>query len=161
MIDTTGLSDAQILALTGAAEARAEFVVGKGWTPAPLDRMIAVMCIPLNRVAASPKRFGATVSAACLASAQFSCWNEGSGANHDWLAGQVAKMKAGEAVADVVTDCLMASTALLEKILPDVVHGATHYYAPMSMVPTGRVPPWAVGKTPVATSGGHLFFVGV
>ncbi len=159
-LDLTALTDAQVLALTGAAEARAEFD-GHTWRPAPLANMVAVMCTPINRVQANPHRFGATVKDACLAHQQYSCWNVASGANHDWLMAQAAALLSGKYVAPIIQQCLTAAEALLANATADVVNGATHYYAPISMVPAGRVPDWAIGKVPVATVGEHLFFKGV
>ena len=155
------LTDAQILGLTGAAEARAYLDPVRGWSPAPINNMIAVMSTAINRVKASPERFGATVALACLAPKQYSCWNVYSGSNHDWLLTQVAALVKGAGIAPIVKQCVDAATLLLDGATPDPVHAATPYYAPASMVPPGRVPDWAEGKTPVATVGDHLFFVGV
>jgi hypothetical protein len=159
-VDLSTLTDAQALALTGAAEARAYFD-GRIWRPAPMANMVAVMCTPINRVKANPKRFGATVKDACLAHAQFSCWNANSGVNHDWLMQQAAAVLQGRYIAPIVKQCLAAAEQLLDGVTADVVAGATHYYAPVSMVPPGRVPDWAAGKEPVAAVGDHLFFKGV
>jgi len=156
-----GLSDAQILGLTGAAEARAYLDPDHGWRPAPLVNMIAVMWTPVHRVASDPQRFGETVTDACLAPAQYSCWTDGSGSNHDWLLAQVQGLKAKTYVAPIVQQCIAAATQILAGQSHDLVNGATHYYAPVSMVPAGRIPTWAVGQTPVATVGDHLFFKGV
>lgn len=160
-MDLTQLTDAQVLGLTGAGEARAAFVPGHGWQPAPIANMVAVMCTAVNRVKADPARFGADVSDVCFEHAQYSCWNAGSGANHDWLMEQAAAILGGKYVAPVVASCISAAARLLEGIIPDAVNGATSYYAPISMVPPGRIPIWARGKTPVATVGDHLFFVNV
>lgn len=156
----THLDDAQVLALTGAAEARAMLDPTRGWERAPLANMVAVMCTPINRVKADAHRFGATVTDACLAHEQYSCWTPG-GSNDAWLLEQAAAVGAGKGIAPVVQQCLDAATKLLDGDLPDAVSGATHYYSPVSMVPPGRVPDWAVGKTPVATVGDHLFFLHV
>lgn len=157
----SALSDAQVLGLTGAAEARAYLDPIHGWSPAPIGNMIAVMATAINRVHAAPNRFGATVAAACLAPKQYSCWNVYSGSNHDWLLAQIDAVVKGRGVAPIVQQCIAAAVQLLDGAIADPVAEATHYYAPLSMVPPGRVPDWAVGKTPVATSGDHLFFKGV
>lgn len=166
MVDVTGLTEAQVLGLTGAAEARSYFEPGVGWRSAPIANMVAVMCSVVNRQKADPARFGATVTEVCLKHAQYSCWTEGSGPNHDWLMGQVAALKLpagspGSLAAGVVTGCIGIAQRIIDGTHTDLVNGATHYYAPVSMVPPGSVPPWAVGKSPVATVGDHLFFVGV
>lgn len=158
--DLSQLTDAQALALTGAAEARSYFD-GKTWRPAPLANMVAVMCTPINRVKVNRLRFGATVKDACLEHQQYSCWNAASGANHDWLMTQADALLTGKYVAPIVQQCLAAAEQLLEGTSADVVNGGTHYFSPPSMQPPGRVPDWAIGKQPCATVGNHLFFKGV
>lgn len=158
--DLSTLTDAQALALTGAAEARSYFD-GKTWRPAPLANMVAVMCTPINRVRENARRFGATVKDACLAHEQYSCWNVGSGENHDWLMSQVDAVLTGKYMSPIVKQCLAEAARLLDGGGLDVVNAATHYYSPVSMVPPGRVPDWAEGKAPCATVGDHLFFKGV
>jgi spore germination cell wall hydrolase CwlJ-like protein len=160
-MDLSTLTDAQVLGLTAAAEARSYLDPTKGWRLAPIENMVAVMCAVANRVKANPARFGATITAACLAPHQFSCWTEGSGSNHDWLVGQVELVKAGLTPDGIVQGCIGVAGAIVAGRHADTVNGATHYYAPASMVPPGRVPDWAKGKTPVAEIGDHLFFVGV
>lgn len=160
-LDLARLTDAQVLGLTGAGEARAMFVPGHGWQPAPIENMQAVMATAINRAKADPARFGADVRDVCFEHAQYSCWNPKSGANHDWLLSQAAAILAGRSVAPIVRDCISAAARLLEGIVPDPVNGATSYYSQVSMIPPGRVPVWARGQTPVATVGDHLFFVNV
>lgn len=157
-IDLSTLTDAQILGLTGAAEARAYLDPEHGWSPAPIGNMVAVMATAVNRVHAAPARFGSTVAAACLAPQQYSCWNVHSGSNHDWLLSQIDAILHAKTIAPIVRQCIDAATQLIEAAIADPVRGATHYYAPVSMVPPGRVPTWAVGKAPVVTVGDHLFF---
>jgi hypothetical protein len=160
----TRLTDAQVLGLTGAGEARSELVPGKGWQPAPLEDMIAVMWTPVNRVAADAKRFGADVSDACFEQNQYSCWNPRSGSNHDWLISQATAILSGRSVAPVVRSCIAEAEKILAEGLPapiDPTSGATHYYSPKSMIPPGRVPVWARGHVPVARIGDQIFFKGV
>ena len=156
--DIARLTDAQVLGLTGAGEARAMLVPGHGWQPAPLSNMIAVMCTSINRVKANPARFGADVSDVCFEHAQYSCWNARSGSNHDWLMSQAAAIVRNASVAPVVRQCITAAEQLLAGTIPDAVHGATYYYSPLSMVPAGRVPIWARGKVPCATIGDQFVF---
>lgn len=158
MVGPETLSDAQVLGLTGAAEARSELVAPHGWRPAPLANMVAVMCTPLNRVQADPRRFGADVKAACLKPEQYSCWNVGSGSNHDWLMEQVAAIANGKYVAPIVLQCIAVAAQLLDGEITDTVHGATSYFSPVSMVPPGHIPSWAVGKTPAARIGDQFWF---
>jgi hypothetical protein len=155
------LSDAQVLGLTAAAEARSYFEPGIGWRKAPIENMVAVMSAVMNRVKANPGRFGSSAKVACLQHAQFSCWTVGSGPNHDWLMEQVALVEAGTVPTGIITGCIGLAQMFVDGHHADTVNGGTHYYAPFSMVPAGSVPPWAVGKEPVAKVGDHLFFVGV
>lgn len=152
---------AQILGLTGAAEARSELTV-HGWRDAPMRDMLAVMCVPINRVRSNPRRFGATVEDVCFEHDAFSCWNPRSGSNHDWVVSQARAVASGSAlVTAVVRDCIAGAQRLLSGVEPDLVRGATHYYSPLSMVPAGRVPVWARGLIPIMVIGGQLFFVNV
>ena len=162
--DLTKLTDAQVLGLTGAAEARSVLVSGHGWQPAPIENMIAVMFTPVHRVMADPGRFGATVADACFEHDQYSCWNPGTGTpspNHVWLIEQAAAILNGTSVSPIVQQCISAAVRIIDGILPDSVNGATSYYSPVSMVPAGRVPIWARGQTPCAEVGDHLFYKGV
>lgn len=162
--DLSRLTPAQALGLTGAGEARSELVPGKGWRPAPAGDMAAVMWTVRNRLDSSPSRFGTTIPDVCFEPSQYSCWNPRSGENHDWLLGEawaVLDGDPGRPPAPVVQACVSAAAGILGGIVPDPTAGATHYYAPLSMVPPGRIPAWARGRTPCATVGQHLFFKGV
>lgn len=154
--DLTQLTPAQVLGLTGAGEARAELEPGHGWRPAPISNMVAVMWTPIHRVAAG--LFGADVADVCFEHNQYSCWNLRSGSNHDWLMSQATAMVTGRSVSPIVRQCVAVADDLLAGALPDTVNRATHYYSPVSMVPPGRVPIWARGKTPCATIGDQFRF---
>lgn len=154
--DLTQLTDAEVLGLTGAGEARAELVKGHGWQPAPLSNMVAVMWTPIHRLAAG--RFGADVSDVCFEHNQYSCWNLRSGSNHDWVMSQATALLTGRSVSPIVQACSAAALDLLAGDLPDTVNGATHYYSPVSMVPPKRVPIWARGKVPCAVIGEQFRF---
>ncbi len=160
MTDLTKLTAAQALGLTGAGEARAELVPGKGWLAAPLDDMVAVMWTPVHRLALG--RYGSGIADVCFEAVQYSCWNPRSGSNHDWVVSQAAIVLGGPGtVSGVVVECIAAAGRILAGVDDDTVDGATHYYSPLSMVPPGRVPAWARGLAPCAHVGGHLFFKGV
>ncbi len=162
--DLSILTDAQVLGLTGAAEARAE-LGPHGWQPAPIENMIAVMQTVEHRVMADPGRFGETIADACFEHDQYSCWNPGGSTpspNHIWLMEQAAAVLNGTSVAPIVQQCISAAARIVAGILPDLVNGAESYYSPKSMVPKGRIPIWARGQTPCATIGEQfLFFKGV
>lgn len=166
MIDVNKLTSIQILALTGWAEARSTFVAGRGWMTSGADSMIGVMSTAVNRHKSDPARFGRTIGAVCLEHAQYSCWNPEAPHkqpdNHDALMAQADGLIAGRVVTDAtLRECLLWADGLVNGSIGDRVNGATHYYAPESMIPPGRVPDWAVGQTPVAEIGGQLYFKGV
>lgn len=154
---TDALTGAQVLGLTGWAEARSYYTPHFGWRPAPMRNMLAVMCTPPNRLKANPARFGGTMKDVCLQPFQYSCWNPG-GANHAALLEQVQHVLDNTVKDGILEGCLFAASNILAEIQADIVNGATHYYSPASMIPPGRIPDWAVGVTPVATIGGQLFF---
>jgi hypothetical protein len=159
--DLTKLTPAQALGITGAGEARSELVPGIGWEPSPLDDMVAVMWTVRHRLEDAQGRFGGTIPDVCFEPAQYSCWNAKSGPNHDWCLEQARRVLAGLTPDVVVRDCISSAARILGDLTPDTVNGATHYFAPKSMVPPGRIPVWARGKTPCAIVGQHLFFKGV
>ena len=153
------LTEAQALGLTGAGEARSELVPGKGWRAAPLEDMVAVMWTVANRRALAP-RFGSTIQDVCFEHAQYSCWLSGT-PNNDWLLEEALLVAGAGEPSSVVQDCIVAAEGIVAATIADPTHEATHYYAPLSMIPPGRVPTWARGLTPCATIGQHLFFKGV
>src|SRR6185295_8222049 len=80
------LDDRQTLALTMWAEAR-RIPPGVPRDYSPVEELIAVACVIRNRRArfARWRARDASYKAICLAPKQFSCWNPGSGANHEAL----------------------------------------------------------------------------
>jgi cell wall hydrolase len=153
------LTDLQVLALTGWGEARSVLTTF-GWQPGASLNLIAVMCTVLNRLKADPARYGSTISAVCWQHAQYSCWTEGPG-NDAALRAQIPAVEAGTVTDGQLLKCLTIARALIDGMDADVVDGATHYYAPLSMLPPGRIPTWAIGQTPIRILGGQQFFVGV
>ena len=72
-------------------------------------------------------------------------------------------MALAEAIASGVSDgdalyreTLYLADGLLTGTILDRTGGATLYWAPAAMVPPGRIPAWAVGRSPVAI-GSQLF----
>ena len=142
-----GFSDATVLARTAWAEARSQGSEG----------MQAVCNVIQNR-AATPGWWGSTLRDVCLDHAtekngrvvyQFSCWDPGDP--------QAARIR-----ADSIDDASypIADSLALRAVtarLPDITHGADHYYA--EYIPT---PKWAIGKTPTFVCGKpgsrHFFF---
>lgn len=118
-----------------------------------------------NRVKAQRPRWGLTADAVCLARGQFSCWSPaGNGASNYRTVMNAARLVAtgGDVgTLPVLGECLALGAEVVAAVLPDTVHGATHYYSPAAMVPRNRVPPWAVGLEPVAVVDGTRFFAGV
>jgi N-acetylmuramoyl-L-alanine amidase len=125
--------DRDVLIRTIWGEARGEPEAGQ----------IAVIHVIRNRAI---KR-GTSAAVECKRPAQFSCWWDAQRPRLDSLRERdPAKYK------------LIGETVDRAWAMADTVKGARHYYAPAGMVPPGRVPVWARGKTPAVTIGGHLFF---
>jgi N-acetylmuramoyl-L-alanine amidase len=146
VIDTAReMPERHVLALTLHHEAAGEAARG----------MLAVGCVIRNR--ADWGKWGPTLRDVCLAPRQFSCWRpEGGQANHDALRAHAAALMEGRTPRALLPAFGVADRLLAE--CADITRGADHYYAPISMVPRGRVPAWAKGREPVAKIGRHLFF---
>lgn len=135
-----------ILARTLYGEARGEGPEG----------MAAVAHVVLNRVAAKTW-WGRDVIGVCQKPFQFSCWNAND-RNRDLLL-RVDASSAEFRTAQDMAALVLAAEAAATKDRPrtDPTCGATHYYAWRVMAP----PNWAIGRTPCARIGGHVFFKGV
>lgn len=140
MDPVTLLSELEVAAITVWGEARGEGRAG----------MEAVAWVLRHR--ARDGRHGRSLVQVARRPRQFSCWED---PNVKALAEAIAKQKATPSSYVKAYD---ATRAVLRDEVPDPVQGATHYYAPKGMIPPGRVPKWAVNKTPCAVIGGHLFF---
>jgi hypothetical protein len=160
------LDDRTTLALTAWAEAR-RIPRNDPRDHSPVEELIAVMWVVRNR---RPRfvRWQATdasYKALCLAPKQFSCWNPGSGSNHDALMALATVLTTGDAVtratartADpLVRECLFLADGVIAGTLIDRTGGATSYWAPLAMNPPGRTPSWAAGLLPLAI--GDQYFV--
>jgi N-acetylmuramoyl-L-alanine amidase len=149
------LLQSEILGLTMFGEARGDSRDGSS-----VEERIAVGCVVRNRLK-SPARFGASYKEACLKKWQFSCWlPEDPNSAKLW---ELARMIAtGIKITDpLLNETLYLASGVEQSIFLDRTGGATHYYAPLAMVPKNRVPNWAVGREPVARIGTQLFFKGV
>lgn len=139
-----GLDDRSVLALTLHHEASGEGRQG----------MLAVGCVIRNRAAWG--QWGPTMRDVCLAHKQFSCWRPAGGTtNYGRLVMHADALRRGQRppVLLAAFDCAASVIEGAE----DSTGGADHYWAPRAMVPPGRVPAWAMGVTPTATIGGHVF----
>lgn len=128
------------LARTIYGEARSE----------PVEGMEAIACVVLNRLAVS-KRYakgywwGNNIEDICRKPFQFSCWN----VNDPNL----------EKIQKITLDnprfmtCFEIAKKAVEKNLPDVTGGATHYFNPAVVNPK-----WAFGEKPTAKIGRHIFY---
>ena len=129
--------DAWVAAQTAWGEARGEGTEG----------MQAVLLVIRNR--AMDRRWSMlSVAAVCRQPAQFSAWNAGDVNRPRMLALSLEN--------EAFRDCLAMAIEVFSGQTPDVVEGATHYYAD-----TIATPYWAQGKEPVAHIGHHLFFAGI
>ena len=136
------MSDLDTLARTLWAEARGEGVAG----------MEAVAAVIINRVNADlgkdgkPDWWGEGVTAVCRRPWQFSCWNMDD-PNRDKLVSVTSKDQWFAHAIEIARRAIAGG-------LPDPTGGADHYC-------TAAVAPhtsWAMGKTPTARIGRHLFY---
>jgi spore germination cell wall hydrolase CwlJ-like protein len=144
------LTDRQATAVTVFGEARREPLLGQH----------AVAWVIRNRTL-YPQRFGTSWKGVCLRPSQFSCWYPWGGASN-----YAAVMAAAEQLVQHLTPAPGSALARALQVADDVMggtaadptHGADHYYAPLAMVPPGRVPVWAQGHTPTVVIGAHRFY---
>ena len=68
------------------------------------------------------------------------------------------RLIAGEQPTDELDGCLAVAEGIVGGTFADHLQGASHYYAPASMVPPGRVPAWVEGATLTAERWGHKFY---
>jgi spore germination cell wall hydrolase CwlJ-like protein len=136
--ETAFEESADILARTLWGEARGESVRG----------IEAVAAVVLNRVAVARARggfwWGGSVADVCRKPRQFSCWNEGDPNR--------VKLLAVGADDPVFNTCRRIARRAVAGLLDDPTGGATHYHA------RGIEPRWAVGRSPCAEIGRHLFY---
>lgn len=111
----------------------------------PLKGIQAIASVVLNR-AMHPRVhwWGTTVVGVCRAPNQFSCWN-GNDPN-------LPKLLAVTTTDRQFRICMQVAQAAINVGLTDNCHGATHYHTKSCM------PSWAVGRTPCADIGNHLFY---
>jgi spore germination cell wall hydrolase CwlJ-like protein len=148
-IQSTG-EDHTILARTLFGEARGEEPLGQ----------IAVAWVIVNRALRAQKfaatyharhpLFGdGTITSACQCEHngihQFSCWNTFDAGYRTMMAANAQALASMAAVAEKV----------LAGYVQNPIGNCTHYFNPHAVAKT---PPWAVGKTPFAAIGHHLFF---
>jgi hypothetical protein len=144
------LTDETALALTAWAEARGDGLEGGS----SVEERIAVMSVIRTRARDGSK----SVKVVCLQPKQFSCWNPGSDTNHRSLLEMAERVVSRQMLDPVMLETLYLASGVMGGVILDRVCRATHYYAPAAMVPPGRVPPWAIGKTPVARVGKQVFY---
>lgn len=148
----SALTDPQIMTLTLFGEARGE----------PIEGQIAVACLIRNRKESG--RFGGSYAKVCLAPWQFSCWRkEGGAENHELVMAMAAELIESLQVPEnlLLRQCAWVSMGVIGGWIKDTTREATHYYAPSAMKPAGKVPKWAIERTPVVSIGNHLFFKGI
>lgn len=132
------LTDHQALACTMVHEAAGDWRQGHS----SVEERIAVGCVLRNRCR-QPKRWAADYRGVALARWQFSCWNPGSGANHDALMRLAYLLVTGQPVTDLIyLETAYLAQGILDGTILDRVGGATFYYAPKAMVPKGSKPRW-------------------
>lgn len=151
MIDTTGLSDVQIVACTLYGEARSE----------PTEGILAVACVIRNRVKTDighdkqPDWWGEGYAGVCLKKWQFSCWlPEGGEGNHKKLAKLVADLRANTVTDARYKECAWIATGIVNNWCRDITKGADSYHV-AGMMPR---PEWAQNASPVIQVAKHVFY---
>lgn len=118
------------------------------------DGMAAVAHVVLNRVAANTW-WGRDVISVCQKPLQFSCWNANTSSRDRLL--RLSAASPGFRQAQDAAALVLSAQADGSRERNDPTHGATHYYAWRLIGP----PNWAIGRTPCARIGGHVFFKGI
>lgn len=162
MIDTSHLTDVQVLACTLWGEARS----------LPTEEILQVACVVRNRVNTDwghdtkPDWWGEGYRGVCLKPKQFSCWNPDPAVseprkfktNHDRVVELVAALKSGTVTDERYKECAWIATGVINDWVRDVVHGADHYHT-SAMTPR---PAWARDRVPLNNlfppKAGHVFY---
>ena len=140
--------DVDILARTIWGEARGEPTAGEiavGWTARNRAAIAAAYEATHGK---AHQHFGdGSIASACQMRAQYSCWNQGD-------PNRAALISVSEDSSASFRDCVKEAQQIIAGSLPDPTHGSCHYYSTDLPDP----PAWAIGHTPVAHIGKHLFF---
>lgn len=139
------LDATEIVALTLWGEARGE----------PVQGIVAVGNVIVNRVKDRNRRWGSTWQDICLKRWQFSCWmKEGGEKNYAAMTAMVAELAQHHPLKEPqFRQCWWVARGLVDDLLMDHVKGANHYYAS-----TIAAPKWARGLEPTTIIGLHRFF---
>lgn len=143
------LSDFDALWLTLYGEVRSE----------PIEGIVAVASVIRNRVG---KRFGDSYKVVCLAPKQFSCWNDGTDANHARLM-EKARLVVGDYAErstqspdPIVRQLKFLAQGIMNGDLLDRSKHADHYMTTELFI--AKPPAWAEKQTPTCYVGAHAFF---
>lgn len=128
------MSDVDTLARTVWGEARGEGIAG----------MAAVAAVVMNR-SKRPGWWGKDVGSVCLQPLQFSCWNK------DDV--NLSKLTAVDHTDQQFFWAMLLAKAAVDGALGDPTNGAVNYYARGTPEPS-----WALGMSPCAIIGNHMFF---
>jgi hypothetical protein len=148
------LTERQALIATLDGEVRGE----------PLMGQLGVACAIRNRVNADlgldnkPDWWGEGYRGVCLAPAQFSCW-WGQDANTEHVYALAASLIVGKTQPIEARRLAWIADGVIGDAVEDVTNGATHYCT--RHIFETHPPAWALGRTPVAEWGHHVFFAGV
>lgn len=139
------LNDAQTVSLILYGEARSE----------PVQGIVAVGCVIRNRVR-KPGWWGNDFRSVCLAKLQFSClFPNGGAGNYKRVVTFAEKLAGGTQITNErERQCVWIAHGIIGDFVIDNVQGSTHYHT-VNLTPR---PAWAMGKTPVAQHGGHVFY---
>ncbi len=139
------LPDDAILGLTLYGEARGE----------PIEGIVAVGHVILNRAKDVKKRWPGNARQVCLQKSQFSCWMpEGGQANHEAVLAAAQSMLLKEPADRLLEQCAWVALGIARFALLDNSKGSNHYHT-AALHPR---PAWASSFVPVTQKGGHVFY---
>lgn len=140
--------DTDILARTIWGEARGEPTAGEfavGWTAKNRAKIAAAH---EAKYGTAHQHFGdGSIASACQMHAQYSCWNQGD-------PNRLEMISVSEESSASFRDCVKEAQQIIAGSVSDPTHNSTHYYS----TDLDEPPAWAIGHTPVAHIGHHLFF---
>lgn len=141
-VETSSLTDLELLMLTIIGESRGE----------PIEGQVAVGCVIRNRVFTWRKNYGEI----CLAAKQFSCWNEDD-PNRSLLIELGSKLINNEPIDPLYKQCQYVAEGIYYNKIMDNVHGSL-YYLNRNLFISDHRPEWARNASFPIGKGNQVFF---
>ena len=146
------LTNETALACTMLGEARGDAAQGHS----SVEERIAVACVIRNRTR-TPKRWGDSLKAVCLAPKQFSCWNAGDPNRPRLLAIAYRLVTQQPSMDRLVDETLYLAAGIASGILLDQTLGADHYVTE-ALYKSPKRPSWVNALAFTRQIGAHVFF---